>query len=298
MLEPKSTGQTIKEIRKNKKIRQNTFPGVSKSTLANIESEERMPSVQKYNQILSRLDITIHEFEYIRHNFGLSRRQQLIKSFIEHKHSLYAERTQSLAQDMDTYLETNPDDQVIKDYRTVLDVYKKINESQTYEINSPGTAEIWDRIEDQKIWYYYDIDLMARIFYVFPLSTSEKMIQKIVEQIEKYNDFTNTMDLKQAFLLNSAKYLIHHEKYKEAKPLILQAKKLTEEQESVYLSLYASASLAAIQLTEKKLSLEQGELEIDRICNLFIALDRKIFADDVRRDWNEFLKTYFASDKS
>ncbi|KGL46310.1 hypothetical protein EP56_01585 [Listeriaceae bacterium FSL A5-0209] len=293
-----NVGQTIKEIRKNKKIKQREFPPLSRGTVANIESEERTPAPENFQLILAKLDITLQEFDYIKNGFKLTTREALIKEFIDHKHSLYSERTINLARNMDVYLVNNPNDQVIKDYKVVLNVYKTINEAQAYKVNKAeqiATEEIWNRIDRQKIWYYYDIDLMTRIFYVFKLEIAWKIIQDTLKQMDRYENYAHYGDsrkTKQAFLLNSAKFLINRGDFKNARPLLEKAKLLTHEHESVILELYSLAALATINYVENKISKYQANNEIARLCTLFVSLGREQFANDIHNDWESFKQEY------
>ncbi|MBC2292921.1 hypothetical protein HCC36_06710 [Listeria booriae] len=286
-MKPKTIGETIKSIRKNKYIKQTEITSVNQGTLANIESSKRIPYYTTFESILFDLDMTAYEFNYVRNDFQLSEREQLLNDFVRCKHSLYTQKIKKLQSQIESYLERFPNDTQIKYLLVIIDVYQKINKEQTYNIHSPESIKIWERIDAQDVWYYNDIYIMSRLFYVFPMPLAQKIIKKVMDHYEIYESYQNITPSRISFLLNSGKFFNHHGMYTEAQPLLKEAKRLAFEEELPILEFAADYALAVIEYVHG--NCDYAQHEIDRVCNVLIAINRPTLETDIRRDWNKFL---------
>ncbi|MBC1914144.1 helix-turn-helix transcriptional regulator [Listeria booriae] len=283
----KNVGETIKAIRKNKQMKQTEFSSVKQGTLANIESSKRIPYYTTFESILLDIDMTAYEFNYVQNGFHLSEREQLIQDFIKCKHSLYSNQINTLQNQIEAYLVKNPEDTHIENLLVIMHVYQKINKEQTYNIDSPESKKIWERIDSQEVWYYNDIFTMSRLFYVFPMPLAKRIIKKVLEHYEVYDNYQNITASKIAFLLNSGKFFNFHKLYTEAHPLLQEAKRLAYEEELPMLEFAADYALAVIAHVNGNCELAQNE--IDRVCTVLTMINRPLLENDIRRDWNLFL---------
>ena len=79
----KSFGETIKEIRTARGITQSELAGslINRTTLSKIENSFEEPSYENATKLINRLGITQIEFDYIRNDYQLNTKEQIIFDF-------------------------------------------------------------------------------------------------------------------------------------------------------------------------------------------------------------------------
>ncbi|MBC1979799.1 helix-turn-helix domain-containing protein [Listeria welshimeri] len=282
----KHIGETIKQIRINKNITQKQMHSVKQSSLAAIEQNKRLPSIEIFLNILRDLDIDMIEFFYIHNNFKLPERDHLFKLFREQKQSLNTEYIYNLKEQYDIYLSKN-NDTFIESLNHILDIYLEINKQQTFDIEHEKSFDLWDKIADQKVWYHNDIYILTKIFYIFTPEQSEHMISKALKELKKYANYPGIHEFRIAFLLNCSKHYILSNRILESEKHLTEAYNLAEKHQIELLKLTANYLLAYVDYSrgEKKLATSRFEHTVDS----FEILNRNLLRDDIIFDWNNFI---------
>ncbi|MBC2239808.1 helix-turn-helix domain-containing protein [Listeria booriae] len=296
----KTVGNTIREIRINKNIAQSKMKSVSQSSLSAIE-KGRLPSIEMFLDILQELDINMLEFFYIQNDFQLPERDRLFKLFRDQKQSLNEKYLFELIDIYDVYLENN-NDPFIEALRHILGISVEVNQKQSFDVESPESKEIWERIALQDVWYHNDIYLMTKIFYTFPVEQAENVLKKALEQLEKYDHYPQIHFFKIAFLLNCSRHYILAGSYRESKKHLIEAEKLARLHQvelfritSHYLLAYSEYAEGFTEAAEARVNRTVNILSAMEELNKFTekdknALNYTVLAKDFQRDWENFLE--------
>lgn len=284
----KTIGETIKEIRKNKNIKQTDLRTVNQSSLAHIESGKRKPRADLFENILIELNTDMNEFLFLQNDNQLPDRQKLFKKFRDQRQSIYEEYINQLIIEFDDYIEKNPHDQFIEDLRHLLDINLAVNKKQSYDVATKQSYEIWERYALQKRWYHNDLYIITKLFFIFPLELSEKMISKITTELDRYNEFTNIETFKLSFLLNCSFYYISKKEFNKMYKLANEAKELAHKIQQNVSELNAEYCLAHYYLT-----IESDEKKacaaIKRVTFLLKELGYSALSNHMENDWKSFI---------
>lgn len=280
-------GNTISRLRNSLNMSQRDFKKIKQSTIANIESHNRLPRLDTFLDLVSELNINLDEFMFILNGYAYDERTTIFKEIRAMRHSLYAKENKWLKDKLEKYVHENPDDIFIKDLKTIFDVLLKISKSNTYEIDSPESFDIYDRIEDCKVWTYEQIYTMSKLFYIFPEKRALDIIHRIIREFEKYTLYENIQGTKIAFLLNAGKYMIGKGWIDEAEPLLIEARDLSFEKDNLVTMSNANADLASILYIRGEIK-KANEMIISAVTILEEG-DKHILAEDIKKGWNLFL---------
>ncbi|MBC1565081.1 helix-turn-helix domain-containing protein [Listeria booriae] len=283
----KTIADTILYLRTNLNLKQRDFKQISQSTIANIENQNRIPRVDTFVEIVHQLETSLNEFMYIQNNYQNPEREQLFKDFRNQKHSIYLEKGKKLIQRLDDYIHRNPNDALIKNIRTIIEIYEIINASSTYEIESPESLQIYDKIEEYKVWTFEHIYIMSKIFYIYPEERALSHIIRIKNELEKYKDYADVLETKIAFLLNSSGYLIEKGYLDQAQSLLLEAYRLSHKSDKLVLASYARYSLAQIYFLKGE-NQRSDEL-LDKVYNTLTYGNKKRLVDNMKFTWENFV---------
>ncbi|EUJ44421.1 helix-turn-helix domain-containing protein [Paenilisteria rocourtiae] len=295
----KTVGETIREIRMNKNIAQSKMKSVSQSSLSAIE-KGRLPSIEMFLDILKELDIEMLEFFYVQNGFQLPERDRLFKQFRDQKQSLNENYLFELIDIYDSYLAKNTDP-FIEALRHILGISVEVNQKQSFDVESPESKEIWERISLQDVWYHNDIYLMTKIFYTFPVEQAENVLNKAIEQLEKYDNYPQIHFFKIAFLINCSRHYILAGAYQESKKHLVEAEKLARLHQvelfritTHYLLAYAEYDSGfkddAIARVERTINILSAMEELNKFTETDKnALNYDVLAKDFQRDWQNFL---------
>ncbi|EUJ33122.1 transcriptional activator Rgg/GadR/MutR domain-containing protein [Listeria floridensis FSL S10-1187] len=121
----KTVGETIKEIRKMKNLRQKDFSNLSQASIASIESSKRNVTIDKVQSFLDDIQMSLREFEYIRNDYCLLPSDELFYDFTSAKNSIDRISGTNLIKKIDKHLENNPKDFIAYSLRVIEDVFFK-----------------------------------------------------------------------------------------------------------------------------------------------------------------------------
>ncbi|KGL38509.1 hypothetical protein EP56_15195 [Listeriaceae bacterium FSL A5-0209] len=283
----KTIGETIKEIRKMKGFTQSDFTDFSQPSIASIEKSNRSISINKLNSILADFKMTLREFEYIRNEYQLSKTDELFYDFASVKSSIYADKGQIIIDKLGKHIAQNPSDFVVYCLFIIEDVFVKISQQNTYEVDSPESFQIWSILYGRAAWSYQEIFIMSKLFYVFPEILAFKVIARIEREMAPYLDFLREINFDTTFYVNVGKYLIHKNNLKKAKEYLKKAAILAKKQDKIIVEIDVKAHLAIIEYLNGD---ENAQYEVEECINKFIVIDRELLSVDLKNDWNTFFK--------
>ncbi|MBC2318746.1 helix-turn-helix domain-containing protein [Listeria booriae] len=283
----KTIGETIKEIRKMKGFTQSDFTDFSQPSIASIEKSNRSISINKLNSILADFKMTLREFEYIRNDYELSKTDELFYDFASVKNSVYAEQGKQIVNKLGKHIAENPSDFVIYCLFIIEDVFVKISQQNTYEVDSPESFQIWSTLYGREAWSYQEIFIMSKLFYVFPEEIAFKVIARVEREMIPYINFLREINFDTTFYVNVGKYLIHKNNLKKAKEYLQKAAILAKKNDKIILEIDINAHLAIIDHLNGS---ENAHLEVEKCINKFIVIDRELLAKDLTSDWELFFK--------
>ncbi|MBC2106111.1 helix-turn-helix domain-containing protein [Listeria booriae] len=294
----KTIGETIKEIRLNKKIKQTEMKSISQSSLSTIE-KGRLPSIELFLDVLKELDIDMMEFFYIQNDFQLPERDHLFKLFREQKQSLDEKYILEIQEKYDEYL-TRTEDPFISSLRDILDIYLQINKTQSFNVTHDDAFEMWADIANRKVWYHNDIYVLTKIFYIFPIEQIDNVINSAVEQLKKYDNFPHIYFFKIAFFVNCSRHYILAGEPLKSKQHLIAAESLAKRHQIVILRLTAHYLLAYSDFVEGNIA--QAQKRVNSTTQILFDLEKlnenlendgslnyADIANDFLKDWNKFL---------
>ncbi|MBC1331057.1 helix-turn-helix domain-containing protein [Listeria booriae] len=283
-------GKTLAYLRKNLNMSQRGFENIRQSTIANIERHNNMPRVNTFLDIISELQVNLDEFMFILNGYAYDERTTLFKDIRAMRHSLYAKENVELKRRIDAYIVANPRDIFIQDLKVILESYIKISESDTYEIDSPESFAIYDRIEEQKVWTYEQIYVMSKLFYIFPEKRALELVERIDLEFEKYDSYENTKESRVAFLLNAGGYRISKQLYAEALPLVEKARDLSSASDNLVTMSFANAEIAKIKFADGEH--DAAQILVDNAITILTLGEKQTLADDIARSWHKYKEAH------
>jgi len=156
----KSFGETIKEIRTARGITQSELAGslINRTTLSKIENSFEEPSYENATKLINRLGITQIEFDYIRNDYQLNAKEQIIFDFFNIAYNSEANKIASLLNRCEQF----PNDQEIQKIKVIL---KAFNASSLREARSL-VIPLWkSQVSKTDNWNVLDLYLLnMRLF--------------------------------------------------------------------------------------------------------------------------------------
>lgn len=241
----KTFGETIQKIRKSRGITQAelTHNLFNRTTLSKIENSLEEPSYQNASQLIKRLGITQEEFDYIRNNYNLSTKEQIIYDTLNIAYNNQSQKIDSLLKKCQEI--KNDDD--INMITSILKAFKTGNSTEARKIIIP----IWkERISKIESWNILDLYVLNMIFFVFDEETMIGISNRAIKTIETKYPFLKSLN--ESFALNKAAILVHKSEFTEAIPDLQKAcilAKATCRYDKLFL---AKGRLAICQKNKKK----------------------------------------------
>lgn len=283
----KSAGETIKEIRIMKKMRQQDFTELSQAAIANIESSKRNITIDKLQSILNDFNMSLREFEYIRNNYSFFPTDRIFYEFTSTKNSIDRSKGNALIKKMTAHLEDYPKDFIVYCMYIIEDVFLKISENNSYKIESPESFKIWSILYNRPNWTYHEIFIMSKLFYVYPIEIATKVIRRIEKEMIRYLDFFAEVNFDCTFYLNVGKFLIHNNNLTLAKIYLEKTLPLCIKNDKIILEIDTLAHLAIIDYLQGN---SEAYLIVEEKIQLYKNLNRPKLAADLLNDWTTFFK--------
>lgn len=270
-----------------KNLRQRDFSTLSQASIASIESSKRNITIDKLQSFLDDINMSLREFEYIRNDYELLPSDKLFYNFTKTKNSIDRLSGITLTEDINMHLKEYPNDFIAYAMKIIEQVFIKISQEQSYQVNSPESFEIWSILYNRQSWTYQEIFIMSKLFYVYPFEIASQVIKRIEKEMNRYLDFLKEINFDCTFYLNVGKYFIHNNDLATAKDYLEKALPLCQEYDKIILEIDIYAHLLIIKYLKGNKSIEKKILEqID----LYYKINRPMLAEDLKNDWIMFFK--------
>lgn len=283
----KTVGETIKEIRTSKNLKMESLCSetLSLSTIKRIENDTINTSFINLENILLKLNISFDEFTYIRNNYNLSTKKQLIFEFRELTSvSVDIEQIKKLISKYKTYLDDNSDNE-INNYLKFLKALLVINQTTKLGEATPLVESIWVSLENLDNWYWNDIQILSNIFFIFPMNEAESIVELLLERIKKYDTFNNSDRLYIALMLNYIQVLLLNNNFKKAYQLVDKAILYAKDKK---LYLHWANAIAKKGIIEKKLGYPNADTYITEAKHILNVIQEPKYIEDLNRDIKHF----------
>lgn len=283
----KTVGKTIRHIRKMKGMRQEDFKCITQAGIANLESSRSNITLNTLLNILEEFKMPLREFVYIQHDYKLSPTDDIFFSFTSTKNSIDRLQGDQLLEHMIAYLEENPNDFIAYCMYVIEDVYLKITEQNTYDIDSPAAKRIWETLHPRPTWTYQELFIMSKLFFIFPVDLGAEMVKRIEDRMVYYLDYSKDVNFDATFYTNVGKYYVHKNRFDLAKNYLKKAIPLCEKYDKPSVENDAYAHLAIIDYLEGN---KDAENEVLDCMEIYKRMRRPEHAADLESDWNTFFK--------
>lgn len=283
-------GETIKKIRTSKNLTRESLCSnmLSVTTLKRIEKDAINTSFYNLEYILQQLNISFDEFIFIRNNYQLPQKKQLIFEFRELTSiSVDGEHIEALISKYKTYLQ-NFDDKEISNRLYFLKALLVINQTKDLKQGTPLVEHIWSSLEKLDTWYWADLQILSNIFYIFPMKEAESIVELLLERVNKYDSFNNAERLYIALLLNYIQVLMLNANYHKAYSLVDKAITFAKNKK---MYLHWANAIAKKGLLEKILHYTNGDLYIDQAKQILKVIQEPKYLEDLEQDIHTFLSS-------
>ncbi|WEV50626.1 helix-turn-helix transcriptional regulator [Lactobacillus sp. ESL0731] len=242
-------GQTIHQLRVSRSISQEELAAgiFNRSRLSRIESGSAYPSQQVANQLISRLSLTPKEFEYIQHDYSASKKDQILYQFFNLKDSTETKKINLLIKQCNSIR----DDNDIKRIKKILQAQLLLGNPDDLERAKKLVQSIWyDHLANIKVLTIIDLYLLNMIAYAFDNKTSQQIITKILNAINKHYPFLKS--LKCSILINQASLSLEQHDFNAAKASLIQAAELAQKNNQYDKLLLCKSELAICNKDNKQ----------------------------------------------
>lgn len=207
-------GKVYKEIRESKGLSQAAVCGdmISRTTLAKFESGQSVPKFENMVFLLEQINMSYGEFKYICNLYSPSKRQEIFNKVYNYISSAETSELKEIRELCETHLKTNHDIPIEKilDIVTVFINVREHGFLEPTEELTQITQKIWGYLEKQDTWYERDFKFLNAILFSFPLDILPKTTDRILDNLEKYQDYIPLKDSKYAILTNLASIFLHN----------------------------------------------------------------------------------------
>ena len=197
-------GSIYKEIRESKNLTQATVCKniLSRSNLANFESNRSIPSYEKMAFLLRQLDVTFEEFAYICNHYQPDERQSILIQSMNVIPMLDVDETQKLFEKTQRYLKQYSEDIPIRRLQQKLEIALHVWEHNFDEQAHKLAEKIWEELQAYDTWYESDLKMLTTILFHFPVENIHLITNKILDTLERYKDYKNIQPSQFSLLAN------------------------------------------------------------------------------------------------
>ena len=194
-------GKLIRKLRKERNITQEKLVGMhySRSTLARIESEDLDMRTEMLINLLNRMNVSLEEYQFYKHENLLSKKDEARKNFIDKVLNL--QTGDSYLQNLhDEYLQSNDF------YYLYLYCLGKILQHKVNKKAIDLTKEsqiIKEYLAKIETWGFFELALYANSLYLFNDEFIEQQYSFVLRKMNQFSHIDKFKHLKIRFLLNS-----------------------------------------------------------------------------------------------
>lgn len=212
----KELGQTISVIRRNKGYSQGYVSegSLTQGAYSKFENLNTGIRINTFKELLSKLEISHEEFEFIHNGYEYNVRYQLINRFFDlsynNKHNL-----EQLLTEITEYLKVH-DDILLDNLSKICESLILLSETGKIEEARIPLQVVWESLSKRNHFYIIDIYFINSILFLFPLETALEIKKFAFRSIDLYRDFQNIERIKINISINIMLLLMKEERFKEA----------------------------------------------------------------------------------
>lgn len=258
-----SHGRALRDIRKIKGMTQNDIvtKNLTRSSIAKIETDNMIPEKEKI----------IYEFRSL-------------------KLSTYDNPIIKLLEKIDLYLENYKDIQIIE-LKAVLEASQIFKLTDDVELAREKVDFIWERLEKQDEWFYFDVLLLSNIIYVFDSEIIVDVGIKIMKEIEKFSYNVQSKRLKISIVLNLGLFLKIADKMDLAIEFIEMGIELAKQNEDLVVEYLAHYRKSEFLLY--KGHFKEAEKLYNKSVQFYEFIGNQIMLKDIKNDWLNYNNKFY-----
>ncbi|HAA5650176.1 TPA_asm: transcriptional regulator [Listeria monocytogenes] len=280
----KTIGEALRDIRKIKGMTQNDVmtKKLTRSSIAKIETNKVNPSYTTITTFANQLGVSLEEVLYFQNNYSVSEKERLIYEFRNLRISSYENPITDLIKKMDVYLNEQYDIQ-IAELKAVLEASWIFTRTDDINQSREKVNFIWERLEKQDEWFYFDILLLSNIIYVFESDILIDISKKIIKEMEKFTYTVSSRRLKMSLVLNLGLFLKFANKMDLAIEFIEMGIDLAKQNEDLvieYLAYYRKAEYLLY-----KGYYEEANKIYNKSVEFYKFIENEVMLNDITKDW-------------
>lgn len=276
-------GKTLLRIRKNKQYSQQYMAEnkIHQSTYSKMERDLIEPTLGNYRHLLSRLDMSDEEFQYIMNEYNHSEKEQLVASFMNLSFNdvplLKEIREKAL-----NYLGVHTD-YIITDIVHLTDALIILARTGDILNARKEAIPVWERLEKLDGWYLVELGMINAMLFLFPIDEAILISETAFTQTKKYAGHPSATKIATSLRYNLCLLLLKNKRYEETiaciDELIPAAKKAGSYRHLCVCYLRKGFALA-------KTGNPEGQLLIDQAFQLIEAADDPAFKANLENEYN------------
>ncbi|KYG90924.1 helix-turn-helix transcriptional regulator [Metasolibacillus sp. FSL H7-0170] len=199
-------GATTKKIRNSKNYSQTQITKgiLHQTSYSKFELGKINLTVEHFNRILHRLDLSHDEFEYIHNNHQLTERNYIIQSFFQLRF-IDISVLEEIIHKAEILLQSE-EDRYIQDIYFISKGFISLKRDGNFDIATSYAQQVWNRLQKFDTWYLSDIYLINNILFLFPVETAISISNLAIAQLERYHN----LDIKYHLLTITFQYNLVH----------------------------------------------------------------------------------------
>lgn len=289
MKNTKTIGRALRDIRKIKGMTQNDIvtTNLTRSSIAKIETDKVNPSYGTITTFANQLGVSLEEVLYYQNNYMIPEKEKIIYEFRNLRLSSYDNPIIILIEKIDLYLEKYKDIQIIE-LKAVLEASQIFTLTDNVELARKKVDFIWERLEKQDEWFYFDVLLLSNIIYVFDSEIIVDVGMKIMKEIEKFSYNVQSKRLKMSIALNLGIFLKIADKMDLAIEFIEMGIELAKQNEDLvveYLAYYRKSEFLLY-----KGHFKEAEKLYNKSVQFYEFIGNQIMLKDIKNDWLNYNK--------
>lgn len=215
-------GETFKRIRIGKGMTQKEvcLGIISQGNYSKFESGENPDiRVSILQALLLRLNLPMDEFFYIHNGYKSHEKIAIQRTLYE---SLYNDphMLEIQLQRAKDYLQRDPNDQDIQLTAQMIEGLIVLAKTSDFEQTRKLVEPIWEKLSKRNELLVADIYMLNNILFVFPLETAMDILQFLLRQIERYDNYRFVKRMHYSLVLNASLLQIRAQQYADAMDLL------------------------------------------------------------------------------
>lgn len=276
-------GKTLLRIRKNKRYSQQYMAEnkIHQSTYSKMERDLIEPTLGNYRHLLSRLDMTDEELQYIMNDYNHSEKEQLLTAFMNLSFNDVA-LLEELREKARNYLKVHAD-YIIADIIHLTDALIILAKTGDIVSARKDVRPVWERLEKLDGWYLVELRMINAMLFLFPIDEAILISGTALAQIQKYAGHPSASKIAISLRYNLCLLLLKNGRYAETitriNELIPAAKEAGSYRHLCVCYLRKGFALA-------KTGNPEGQLLIDQAFHLIEAADDQAFKANLENEYN------------